>query len=110
MLGTYDTDIMVYKYSDNEEFDKLVDELLHSPDINSFTKYTLSTIDLKIDKDMYTDEYKELYKLMYDEELKQVDYDYVNLIKLDDESYNEYLKELGLNEDKIIIYNTIFIC
>ena len=107
MLGTYDTDIMVYKYNENEEFDKLVDELLHSPDINSFTKYTLSTIDLKIDKDMYTDEYKELYKLMYDEELKQVDYDYVNLIKLDDKSYNEYLKELGLNEDKIIIYNTI---
>ena len=107
MLGTYDTDIMVYKYDDNEEFDKLVDELLHSPDINSFTKYTLSTIDLKIDKDMYTDEYKELYKLMYDEELKQVDYDYVNLIKLDDKSYNEYLKELGISEDKIIIYNTI---
>ena len=107
MLGTYDTDIMVYKYDDNEEFDKLVDELLHSPDINSFTKYTLSTIDLKIDKDMYTDEYKELYKLMYDEELKQVDYDYVNLIKLDDKSYNEYLKELGISENKIIIYNTI---
>lgn len=107
MLGTYDTDIMVYKYSDNEEFDKLVDELLHSPDVNSFTKYTLSTIDLKIDKSMYTDEYKELYKLMHDEGLKQVDYDYVKLIKLDDESYNKYLKELGLNEDKIIIYNTI---
>ena len=107
MLGTYNADIMVYKYKTNdEELNKLIDELVNSSDVKESVESVMSNITLKINNDMYTDEYKELYRLIYEQDVEQLDYNMITLIQLDDNSYNNYLKQLGLNEDKIIVYNS----
>ena len=65
-----------------------------------YISYRFLTIPIRNDL-KYTDEY-----IKYND-VEDVLYDYVNVIVLDDKSYDDYKNSIGLKEDKIIHFNSI---
>lgn len=109
ILKTYNYDISVYVYDENSEIDAKVDQIINHPDTKDYVKYKV--IDIPVLRTIsYTNDYlkysKERFRDDYDVMFKDSKYDYISVIVLDDDSYNNYKKEIGLTEDKVILLNS----
>ncbi|MGM9881934.1 MAG: ABC transporter permease, partial [Bacilli bacterium] len=108
MIGDFSYDIMVSVYGNNEEVINKLDEVTSSSEVEEYTKYGLINIPI-VREVKYTDTYlkynKNRFDEMYDKNFANKDYDYINVIVLDDDSYNKYKEEIGLKEDKVILLN-----
>ena len=74
-----------------ENDDKVIKEILNNDSVRDYISYRFLTIPIRNDL-KYTD-------------VEDVLYDYVNVIVLDDKSYDDYKNSIGLKEDKIILLN-----
>ena len=81
-----------------ENDDKVIKEILNNDSVRDYISYRFLTIPIRNDL-KYTDEY-----IKYND-VEDVLYDYVNVIVLDDKSYDDYKNSIGLKEDKIILLN-----
>ena len=84
-----------------ENDDKVIKEILNNDSVRDYISYRFLTIPIRNDL-KYTDEY-----IKYND-VEDVLYDYVNVIVLDDKSYDDYKNSIGLKEDKIILLNKYF--
>lgn len=109
MLGTIDYDIAFSLYDNKLKENSMVKELLEDSSIAKKVEYKISNISVLNNKSNYNKDYLDIQKdrlgNTYQEYIDK-GYTDVNIISLDNDSYKEYLKALGLNEDKIIVYNS----
>ncbi len=108
LLQTKDYDILFSIYDDKLKEDSQVKEFLNSSDIEKKVTYKVSNITITNNINNYNDKYLELQQKrlneMYEEVMNKKTTD-ITIISLDENSYYEYLNELGLDEDKIIVLN-----
>ena len=108
LLTTFNYDINVYVYDGNSEIDDKVNQIINHPDTKDYVRYKV--IDIPILRTIsYTNDYlkysEERFGEDYNEQFKNAKYDYISVIILDDASYNNYKKDIGLAEDKVILLN-----
>lgn len=108
VIGSYDYDINVSIYDSNPEIDDKVSELLANSNISKYISYETSSIPIRRTV-TYTDDYKKFSLSRFGEEyyneIANMKYDNIDVIILDDNSYEKYKREIGLNEDKVILFN-----
>lgn len=111
VAGEVSYDYLIYYYDDgsnNEEMIKKVNEIVNSDDVKEYVSYSIDNV-LLVDNYEYSDDYLEYYKNAYaDDEVKPLNerkVKSVSIIVMDDTTYNNYKKELGLTSDKIILLN-----
>lgn len=110
IIESYNYDAILNVYKNSEEIESKVAKLIEESSVKNYAKYyqyfTYAKEDLH-----YTDEYleyiKDNYGTDYLEEFITSSNSDVNIIVLDDNSYNNYKKEIGLHEDKIILLNRV---
>lgn len=108
LVETFNYDISINVYDQNIELEDKVNQILNSRDVKDYTKY--KSVNIPILRTVtYTDDYikysKERFGASYDELFANNKYDYIEVIILDDNSYNKYKENIGLNEDKVILLN-----
>lgn len=107
MISKPDYDIAIFVYGDKDkEVDKITDEIINDSGTDKYIKY--SSIDVPFKKSFkYTKDYQEYMKVRFigDNEYLDRNYEYISIVILDNDSYNNYKKEIGLAEDKVILYN-----
>ncbi len=104
MMGTYSYDINVTimgNYENDSELNKNINELLSSSDTKDYVRYGYTSIPIKKEQ-KYTKEYLEYMKSQYN---SNDDYDYIEVIVLENEDYEKYKSDIGLTDDKVIILN-----
>lgn len=96
------------KNDNNKETQNKINEIINNNDVLKYVSFSKTSIPA-INNFEYTKEYLEYYKSYYGEEMYEElispKFKYINIIILDDNSWNEYKKSLNLTQDKIIIYN-----
>lgn len=108
-FGEVNYDYTIGYYDDGsgniEEIDNKIEEIITSGNVKKYISYSTDSVPM-ISNYNYSKEYKEFYKSAYgDLEYLNSDYKYISIIVLDDNSYNDFKKELGLSTDKIILVN-----
>ena len=108
-FGEVNYDYTIGYYDDGsgnlEEIDNKIEEIITSGNVKKYISYGTDSVPM-ISNYNYSKEYKEFYKSAYgDLEYLNSDYKYISIIVLDDNSYNDFKKELGLSTDKIILVN-----
>ena len=102
---SYDYDIEIQDSKNKDA--SFIEELINHKDVSRYVKYKLITVPIKkVASEYYTDSYKNIFGKGSD---SYIDYtnDYLTVIKLDDKTYQEYLKKIGAsNSDKILINYT----
>ena len=111
VVGEISYDYLIYYYDDgnnNDEMIKKVNEIVNSDDVKEYVSYSIDNV-LLVDNYEYSDDYLEYYRNAYaEDEIKAITEQKikgVSIIVMDDTTYNNYKKELGLTSDKIILLN-----
>lgn len=111
VAGEVSYDYVIYYFDNgntNEEMLKTIDEIVKSNDVKEYISYSMENVIL-VDNYEYSADYLKYYRNAYaDDEVKQLEEQKVksvSVIVMDDNSYNNYKKELGLTSDKIILLN-----
>lgn len=111
VVGEISYDYLIYYYDDgnnNDEMIKKVNEIVNSDDVKKYVSYSIDNV-LLVDNYEYSDDYLEYYRNAYaEDEIKAITEQKikgVSIIVMDDTTYNNYKKELGLTSDKIILLN-----
>ena len=111
VAGEVSYDYLIYYYDDgnnNDEMIKKVNEIVNSEDVKEYVSYSIDNV-LLVDNYEYSDDYLEYYRNAYaEDEVKTITEQKVksvSIIVMDDTTYNNYKKELGLTSDKIILLN-----
>ena len=111
VVGEVSYDYLIYYYDDgnnNDEMIKKVNEIVNSEDVKEYVSYSIDNV-LLVDNYEYSDDYLEYYRNSYaEDEVKAITerkVKSVSIIVMDDTTYNNYKKELGLTSDKIILLN-----
>lgn len=111
VVGEVSYDYLIYYYDDgnnNDEMIKKVNEIVNSDDVKEYVSYSIDNV-LLVDNYEYSDDYLEYYRNSYaEDEVKAITerkVKSVSIIVMDDTTYNNYKKELGLTSDKIILLN-----
>lgn len=108
MLGTYDYDISIYAFDLDSEVESKISELLSNPSVDKYVSYETASIPIKRNV-TYTEDYKKYSQYRFDDEyykeVSNMKYDYINVIILDDNTFADYLKKLGIKENKVILFN-----
>lgn len=94
-------DIMII-YKENTNDAKIVEEMLKIDEIKDYAITRSSYLQYKIKDNMYTKNYKEL--LSKDENNSKYA-NYINLVALDDKTYNDYISSMHIPYGSIIIGN-----
>ena len=93
--------------NDMEALDK-INEIVKSSDVKEYVSYSVSNLSI-IGNYTYSDEYLDFYKSAYGDDgikaLNNLKYQYISILVLDDNSYNEYKKLVGLDNDSVILLN-----
>ena len=93
--------------NDMETLDK-INEIVKSSDVKEYVSYSVSNLSI-IGNYTYSDEYLDFYKSAYGDDgikaLNSLKYQYISILVLDDNSYNEYKKLVGLDKDSVILLN-----
>ena len=93
--------------NDKEALDK-INEIVKSSDVKEYVSYSVSNLSI-IGNYTYSDEYLDFYKSAYGDDgikaLNNLKYQYISILVLDDNSYNEYKKLVGLDNDSVILLN-----
>ena len=93
--------------NDMEALDK-INEIVKSSDVKEYVSYSVSNLSI-IGNYTYSDEYLDFYKSAYGDDgikaLNSLKYQYISILVLDDNSYNEYKKLVGLDKDSVILLN-----
>lgn len=103
---SYDYYIGYYDDGSNtlEEIDTKINEIISNVN-GEYVSYGTDSVPM-IKYFSYSKEYKDFYKTNYGSlDYLEDSYQYISVIVLDDDSYNDYKKELGLSTDKIILLN-----
>lgn len=106
----YDYQISYYDdgTDDNGEVLDKVYKIVTGSYVKDYTSYSSNNLPM-IGNYVYSDEYLDFYRNAYDEEslnaLKDSKYQNISVLILDDKSYNKYKKLIGLDSDKVILYN-----
>ncbi len=104
----YDVEILVFD-TISEQDKNTIEEMKVEKNVEEYVEYDIFNVSSKvIEPKYYTDKYKDYYGIVENQEVggDSYLYDYVNIIKLDDHSYQKYLKKLGASSDKIILINS----
>lgn len=108
VIGQYPYDITINYFEESDIVKQKINEIVNSSDIDDYVKYGVAVVPIKRTVN-YTKEYKEYAKNRfmdsYDELFEEDKYDYISFVILDDDSYDAYKKEIGLSEDKVILFN-----
>lgn len=111
VAGEVSYDYLIYYYDDgnnNDEMIKKINEIVNSDDVKEYVSYSIDNV-LLVDNYEYSNDYLEYYKNAYaEDEVKAITEQKVksvSIIVMDDTTYNNYKKELGLTSDKIILLN-----
>lgn len=108
VMRTYDYDISINVYDSTESIDNEVNEILKNDNVLKYVKYNFMNIPIKRNYS-FTDEFIKFNRDNFDdeyyEEYLKANYDYISVIILDDDSYEDYKKVLGLTDSKIILFN-----
>ncbi len=108
MTSTYDYDISIHSLNPTEEELSQINSLLNHDDVKKASEYQIMNVDIQKNKKMYTQEYQDIIKYIYDQNGESEDnssYDSITVISLDDASFNEYCHSLGIKPNKMIIFN-----
>ncbi len=109
---SYDIVVDSYKESSNES-NSLITSLINNDDVTNYTRFRMAYIDI-LKENSYTDKYLNIKRKqishLSEEEFKNtfLDNKYITalLIGIDNDSYQKYLKELGLKKEKAIVVNS----
>lgn len=108
VIGQYPYDITINYFEESDIVKQKINEIVNSSDVDDYVKYGVAVVPIKRTVN-YTKEYKEYAKNRfmdsYDELFEEDKYDYISFVILDDDSYDAYKKEIGLSEDKVILFN-----
>lgn len=106
----YDIEVTVRKNNKDLSLNS-IEQLITHEDVEDYLQYELLYVSTKIiDKEYLTKEYLDFYgdplpnNIGGDSRM----FDYFNVIKLDDNSYNDFKKSIGLTDDKIILLNKFY--
>ena len=110
MLTSYDYDIMVSSYTADEpnpEVENLINKITRNKDVIKYSTFQTTQLDIEIQDNLYTDAYNNLISSQYSKEdiIGDDNYDSITIVGLDNQSFDEYTKELGVKNNKIILYN-----
>lgn len=93
--------------NDKEALDK-INEIVKSSDVKEYVSYSVSNLSI-IGDYTYSDEYLDFYKSAYGENgikaLNNLKYQSIYILVLDDNSYNNYKKLIGIDNDSVILLN-----
>lgn len=103
---TYDYDIEIQNKKNEDT--SFIGELINHEDVSCYVKYKSLMVPIKrVSNKFYTDSYKNAFKERFNEEKFKYDAQYLTVITLDDNTYQEYLKRIGASKtDKILINYT----
>lgn len=108
VIGQYPYDITINYFEESDIVKQKINEIVNSSDVDDYVKYGVAVVPIKRTVN-YTKEFKEYAKNRfmdsYDELFEEDKYDYISFVILDDDSYDAYKKEIGLSEDKVILFN-----
>ena len=110
VVGEIPYDYLIYYYNNGtneEEITKKINDIVSSDDVKSYISYSMNNA-FVVSNFEYSSEYLEYYKNAYELDLGSLDsfkVSSVSVIVMDDVSYNNYKKEIGLTSDKIILLN-----
>lgn len=107
-FGEVDYDYYISFYDDGsntlEEINTKIKDIISNVS-GEYVSYGTDSV-IMINNFSYSKEYKDFYKTNYGSlDYLEDSYQYISVIVLDDDSYNNYKKELGLGTDKIILLN-----
>ena len=110
MLTSYDYDIMISSYTPDEpnpEVENLINKITRNKDVIKYSIFQTTQLDIEIKDNLYTDAYNNLISSQYSKEdiIGDDNYDSITIVGLDNQSFDEYTKELGVKNNKIILYN-----
>ena len=104
----YDYQISYFGNGDDKEALDKINEIVKSSDVKEYVSYGVSNLSI-IGNYTYSDEYLDFYKSAYGDDsikaLNNLKYQYISILVLDDNSYNEYKKLVGLDKDSVILLN-----
>ena len=106
----YDYQISYYDAGTDEKGEALdkINEIVKSSYVKDYASYSSNNLPM-IGNYVYSDEYLDFYRNAYDEDslnvFKDSKYQNISVLILDDKSYNKYKKLIGLDSDKVILYN-----
>lgn len=104
----YDYQISYFGNGDDKEALDKINEIVKSSDVKEYVSYGVSNLSI-IGNYTYSDEYLDFYKSAYGDDgikaLNSLKYQYISILVLDDNSYNEYKKLVGLDKDSVILLN-----
>ncbi len=104
----YDYQISYFGNGDDKEALDKINEIVKSSDVKEYVSYGVSNLSI-IGNYTYSDEYLDFYKSAYGDDgikaLNNLKYQYISIYILDDNSYNEYKKLIGLDKDSVILLN-----
>ena len=112
VMGEVPYDYQISYYDDGtddkgEALDK-INEIVKSSYVKDYASYSSNNLPM-IGNYVYSDEYLDFYRNAYDEDslnvFKDSKYQNISVLILDDKSYNKYKKLIGLDSDKVILYN-----
>lgn len=93
--------------NDKEALDK-INEIVKSSDVKEYVSYSVSNLSI-IGDYTYSDEYLDFYKSAYGDAgikaLNNLKYQNIYILVLDDNSYNNYKKLIGIDNDSVILLN-----
>lgn len=100
-VGTFHFDVVATNYQNTEEGQKAIQALTQQEDVDDFLK--ISTLDQtsEISSSHLTKEYRKYRQIGSHTEVQTN----INVIKLGEEQYQKYKKEIGLTKDQPILYN-----
>ena len=110
MLTSYDYDIMISSYTPDEpnpEVENLINKITRNKDVIKYSIFQTTQLDIEMQDNLYTDAYNNLISSQYSKEdiIGDDNYDSITIIGLDNQSFDEYTKELGVKNNKIVLYN-----
>ena len=110
MLTSYDYDIMISSYTPDEpnpEVENLINKITRNKDVIKYSIFQTTQLDIEIKDNLYTDAYNNLISSQYSKEdiIGDDNYDSITIVGLDNQSFDEYTKELGVKNNKIVLYN-----
>ena len=112
VMGEVPYDYQISYYDDGtddkgEVLDK-INGIVKSSYVKDYASYSSNNLPM-IGNYVYSDEYLDFYRNAYDEDslnvFKDSKYQNISVLILDDKSYNKYKKLIGLDSDKVILYN-----
>lgn len=110
VVGKIPYDYLIFYYVNgdvNKEITEKINNIIKDESVERYVSYSTSSIFVTSNFE-YSKEYIDFYKNAYETDLNSSEdskVSNISVIVMDDNSYNDYKKELGLTSDKIILLN-----